>query len=62
MLDERSSVRFDPKADAVAPAPAEARGLSREDVRLLVASDAGVTHAVFRDLRETGVVVDAILG
>lgn len=52
MLDERSSVRFDPKADAVAPAPAEARGLSREDVRLLVASDAGVTHAVFRDLPE----------
>ena len=52
MLEERSSVRFDPSADAVAPAPAEARGLSREDVRLLVASADGVVHAHFRDLPE----------
>ncbi|MGY2875321.1 S-adenosylmethionine:tRNA ribosyltransferase-isomerase [Marmoricola sp. URHA0025 HA25] len=50
ILEERSSIRFDPKADAVAPAPAEARGLSREDVRLLVASPDGVHHARFRDL------------
>jgi S-adenosylmethionine:tRNA ribosyltransferase-isomerase len=52
ILEERSSIRFDPKADAIAPAPAEARGLSREDVRLLVASETGITHALFRDLSE----------
>lgn len=50
ILDERSSIHFDPGPDAVAPAPAEARGLSREDVRLLVASPAGVGHDRFRDL------------
>ena len=50
ILEERSSIHFDPGADAAAPAPAEARGLSREDVRLLVAADAGITHARFRDL------------
>jgi len=50
ILEERSSIHFDPAEDATAPAPAEARGLSREDVRLLVASPAGITHARFRDL------------
>ena len=50
ILEERSSIRFDPKVDAVAPAPAEARGLSREDVRLLVATPAGITHTAFRDM------------
>jgi S-adenosylmethionine:tRNA ribosyltransferase-isomerase len=50
MLEEQSSVHFDPGADSAAPAPAEARGLSREDVRLLVASRDGITHARFRDL------------
>ena len=52
ILDERSSIRFDPQADATAPAPAEARGLSREDVRLLVATPGGITHAAFRDLSD----------
>jgi S-adenosylmethionine:tRNA ribosyltransferase-isomerase len=47
---ERSSIHFDPVEDATAPAPAEARGMSREDVRLLVASPDGITHARFRDL------------
>jgi len=50
ILEERSSIHFEPQDDAVAPAPAEARGLSREDVRLLVASPHGITHAQFRDL------------
>jgi S-adenosylmethionine:tRNA ribosyltransferase-isomerase len=50
MLEERSAVHFVPDADATAPAPAEARGISREDVRLLVASPDGVVHAQFRDL------------
>lgn len=52
ILEERSSIHFDPDSDAVAPAPAEARGLSREDVRLLVASPDEITHARFRDLPE----------
>jgi S-adenosylmethionine:tRNA ribosyltransferase-isomerase len=50
ILEERTSIRFDAKAETVAPAPAEARGISREDVRLLVGSRGGVTHARFRDL------------
>lgn len=50
LLEERSSVHFDPGADATAPAPAEARGLSREDVRLLVASPSGIVHTKFRGL------------
>jgi S-adenosylmethionine:tRNA ribosyltransferase-isomerase len=50
--DERSSIRFDTKAETIAPAPAEARGMSREDVRLLVASPDRLTHATFRDLPE----------
>ncbi|HET6167146.1 MAG TPA: S-adenosylmethionine:tRNA ribosyltransferase-isomerase [Marmoricola sp.] len=50
ILEERSSIHFEPDAEATAPAPAEARGISREDVRLLVASPAGVVHARFRDL------------
>jgi len=52
ILEERSAIRFDAKADAIAPAPAEARGLSREDVRLLVASGGRIEHAQFRDLPE----------
>lgn len=50
ILEERSAIHFDPRVDATAPAPAEARGLSREDVRLLVASPGETTHARFRDL------------
>jgi S-adenosylmethionine:tRNA ribosyltransferase-isomerase len=50
MLEERSSIHFEPDTDATAPAPAEARGISREDVRLLVASPDGAVHAQFRDL------------
>jgi S-adenosylmethionine:tRNA ribosyltransferase-isomerase len=50
ILEERSSIHFALDGDATAPAPAEARGLSREDVRLLVASSAGLVHARFRDL------------
>lgn len=50
ILEERSTIHFEPAPDAVAPAPAEARGLSREDVRLLVASPVGLVHGRFRDL------------
>jgi S-adenosylmethionine:tRNA ribosyltransferase-isomerase len=50
ILDERSSIHFAPDVDATAPAPAEARGISREDVRLLAASPEEIVHARFRDL------------
>ncbi|HEX2895172.1 MAG TPA: S-adenosylmethionine:tRNA ribosyltransferase-isomerase [Marmoricola sp.] len=52
VLDERSSIRFEPGPSAAAPAPAEARGLSREDVRLLVGSPDGITHGRFRELAD----------
>lgn len=50
ILDERPGVRFAFQGEAFAPAPAEARGLERDAVRLLVAEPDGVTHARFRDL------------
>lgn len=50
ILEERSSLHFDPGAESVAVGPAESRGLSREDVRLLVAGPGDLTHARFRDL------------
>lgn len=43
---------FEPPGDLTAPAPAEARGVRRDDVRLLVADDDNVHHARFRDLVE----------
>ncbi|MCW2785696.1 MAG: queA [Marmoricola sp.] len=50
VLDERPTTVFHLGADVVAPAPAEARGLERDAVRLLVAGPDGVTHGHFRDL------------
>ena len=44
------SVRFDLPADLSATAPPEARGLSRDEVRLLVASPSGVHHTAFTSL------------
>ena len=41
---------FTAPAEAFAPAPAEARGLDRDAVKLLVARPEGVTHTRFRDL------------
>ena len=46
----RPRVRFPSQASATAPAPPEARGLSRDEVRMLVAGPDGLTHARFRDL------------
>jgi S-adenosylmethionine:tRNA ribosyltransferase-isomerase len=43
-------VRFPAQASATAPAPPEARGLARDEVRMLVARPDGLTHARFRDL------------
>jgi S-adenosylmethionine:tRNA ribosyltransferase-isomerase len=39
-------------ASAFAPRPAEARGLARDEVRLLVATPDGLSHGRFRDLPE----------
>lgn len=46
----QTRVRFPSQAGATAPAPPEARGLSRDEVRMLVARPDGLTHARFRDL------------
>ena len=45
-----AAVHATPRPVRIASEPPEARGLSRDDVRLLVATRAGVTHAAFRDL------------
>jgi S-adenosylmethionine:tRNA ribosyltransferase-isomerase len=47
-LTETPTVRF--TAADFAPRPAEARGLARDDVRLLVGTPDGIDHARFRDL------------
>lgn len=49
-LDEHPSTVFSFAADATAPAPAEARGLERDQVRLLVARPGGISHGEVRDL------------
>lgn len=48
----RTRTRFSAPRDATAPAPAEARGLARDEVRMLVARPNQLVHAPFRDLPE----------
>ncbi|MDE9366112.1 S-adenosylmethionine:tRNA ribosyltransferase-isomerase [Luteipulveratus sp. YIM 133132] len=50
LLTDHPTTRFRSPDDTTAPAPAEARGLARDSVRLMVASSHGITHARFRDL------------
>jgi S-adenosylmethionine:tRNA ribosyltransferase-isomerase len=52
ILEERPVTVFPAPRETTAPAPAEARGLARDQVRLLVARPDGVTHARFRDLAD----------
>ena len=49
---KRSELRFRRPANAQASAPPEARGLERDEVRLLVSTPEGHRHARFRDLAE----------
>ena len=48
LLHETPRTRFE--ASSFAPQPAEARGLDRDEVRLLVAAPDGISHGRFRDL------------
>ena len=48
LLHETPRTRFE--ASSFAPQPAEARGLDRDEVRLLVATPDGISHGRFRDL------------
>ena len=48
LLDETPTTRF--SASSFAPRPAEERGLTRDEVRLLVGTPDGLEHARFRDL------------
>lgn len=50
ILTERPTTTFRAPPGAFAAAPAEARGLRRDAVRLLVGDPSGVRHARFRDL------------
>lgn len=52
MLDIAPLTTFEPPAGLTAPAPAEVRGLGRDDVRLLVATGERVSHSRFRDLAD----------
>jgi S-adenosylmethionine:tRNA ribosyltransferase-isomerase len=45
-----TALAFELPASLEATAPPEARGLERDEVKLLVASDYALTHARFRDL------------
>ena len=46
----RTHTHFPTPRDATAPAPAEARGLARDEVRMLVARPDRLVHATFQDL------------
>ena len=50
LLHETPHTHFE--ASSFAPRPAEARGLARDEVRLLVATPDGLSHGRFRDLPE----------
>ena len=50
VLTEQPVTRFPAPDDATAPAPPEARGVARDEVRLLVARPSGIVHTRFRDL------------
>jgi S-adenosylmethionine:tRNA ribosyltransferase-isomerase len=51
-LRERSGIRFRLPEESTAPAPAEARGAARDDVRLLVARPGRLEHHRFGDLAD----------
>ncbi len=51
-IDITPLTTFAPPGDRTAPSPAEARGLRRDDVRLLVAHGDRLTHARFGDLAD----------
>ncbi|WP_404385201.1 S-adenosylmethionine:tRNA ribosyltransferase-isomerase [Knoellia locipacati] len=50
VLTSTPTTRFGAPDDTTAPAPAEARGVARDGVRLMVASHHRITHAHFSDL------------
>lgn len=50
LLTSVPRTRFREPDETTAPAPAEARGLSRDGVRLMVAGEHGISHVRFRDL------------
>lgn len=50
ILTTRPTTRFRSPGDVTAPAPAEARGLARDEVRLMVGTSQSITHTRFRSL------------
>ncbi|HJR89089.1 MAG TPA: S-adenosylmethionine:tRNA ribosyltransferase-isomerase, partial [Aeromicrobium sp.] len=57
----QTRTRFPAPGDATAAAPAEARGLARDQVRMLVARPGRLTHASFRDLPDHLVPGDLVV-
>ena len=51
-IDISPLTRFTPPGERTAPSPAEARGIARDEVRLLVADGDRVRHTHFRDLAD----------
>ena len=51
-IDISPLTRFTPPGDRTAPSPAEARGIARDEIRLLVADGERVRHTHFRDLAD----------
>jgi S-adenosylmethionine:tRNA ribosyltransferase-isomerase len=51
-IDLSPLVTFTPPGERTAPSPAEARGIARDEVRLLVADGDRVRHTHFRDLAD----------
>ena len=52
VIDISPLTRFTPHGDRTAPSPAEARGIARDEIRLLVADGDRVRHTHFRDLAD----------
>ncbi len=52
IIDISPRTRFIPPGERTAPSPAEARGIARDEIRLLVADGDRIRHTHFRDLAD----------
>jgi S-adenosylmethionine:tRNA ribosyltransferase-isomerase len=52
VIDISPHTRFTPPGERTAPSPAEARGIARDEIRLLIADGDRIRHTHFRDLAD----------
>ena len=52
IIDISPRTRFTPPGERTAPSPAEARGIARDEIRLLIADGDRIRHTHFRDLAD----------